>query len=329
MDKLKSNSKQSGVALITAVLIVSIATVASIAIADNYQLNFRRTVTAFNSGQAWSYAKGAEEWAMAVLARDLKDNPYDAYDIDNYWWNNGAPLQFPLPGGYILGNIDDAQGKLNVNALIDHATGKQDKVMYERFERLFTSLGIDVALVGAIQDWIDADTEFTGSRGAEEDVYRGLETAYLPADQLMEDISELRLVHGFDSEIYDLLIPHITALPTSAGVKQPLNLNTASALVLESLDANIPLGAGEGIIEDRNGEPFKNKNDFYNHPRLKSIANLDLTKLRADTADTSTQSSYFILNTKCVIGNSQVKMTSMIHRGGGNKLTIVKRSQNI
>ena len=68
----KSKKKQSGVALITAVLIVALAVVASVSIAENYQLNFRRTVTAFNSGQAWSYAKGAEEWAMAILARDQK-----------------------------------------------------------------------------------------------------------------------------------------------------------------------------------------------------------------------------------------------------------------
>ena len=90
----KSRKKQSGVALITAVLIVALAVVASVSIAENYQLNFRRTVTAFNSGQAWSYAKGAEEWAMAILARDQKDNAgYDAHD--EAWWNNGEPLVFP------------------------------------------------------------------------------------------------------------------------------------------------------------------------------------------------------------------------------------------
>jgi len=42
----KSKNKQSGVALITAVLIVSLAVVASISIAENYELNFRRTITA-------------------------------------------------------------------------------------------------------------------------------------------------------------------------------------------------------------------------------------------------------------------------------------------
>jgi len=40
-------------------------------------------------------------------------------------------------------------------------------------------------------------------------------------------------------------------------------------------------------------------------------------------------SNYFLLNTTCVIGDSRVKMVSMIHRGGGNTLNIVKRSQDL
>ncbi|MGH1536990.1 MAG: type II secretion system minor pseudopilin GspK [Gammaproteobacteria bacterium] len=315
-----SKNKQSGVALITAVLIVALAVVASVSIAESYELNFRRTITAFNSGQAWSYAKGAEEWAKAILARDQKDNTYDAYDVDNSWWNNGQPLVFPLPDGYIEGKLEDAQGKLNVNALI--SGNKVDPKIYKRFERLFNSLGIDPALVGAIKDWIDVDQEFTGSGGAEADIYIGLEPPYLPADQLMEDISELRLVHGVDEDIYNQLLPHVTALPADT----PLNLNTASALVLESLDENIPPGVGEELVSDRNDKPFKQPNDFVSHPSLKNIVTL---KNSINDGPVGVGSDYFLLNTKCVIGDSQVKMVSMIKRGKGNNLNIVKRSQKL
>ena len=312
----RSTHKQSGVALITAVLIVALAVVASISIAESYQLNFRRTVTAFNSGQAWSYAKGAEEWAMAILARDLKDNGgYDGHD--EAWWNNGEPLVFPLPGGLIEGKLDDVQGKLNVNLLIK--SGKPDPVMYKRFERLFASLGINIGLVGAIQDWVDTDQDFTGADGAEADIYIGLEPPYLPADQPMQDISELRLVHGIDEETYYKLLPHITALPNDS----VLNLNTASANVLESLGQNIPQGLGEEIVSEREDKPFKQPNEFVNL--------LTQRGLTADINDgtVGVGSNYFILNTKCVIGNSQVKMVSMIHRGGGNNLKVVKRSQKL
>ncbi len=314
----KSKKKQSGVALITAVLIVALAVVASVSIAENYQLNFRRTVTAFNSGQAWSYAKGAEEWAMAILARDLKDSGgYDGHD--EAWWNDGDPLVFPLPGGLIEGKLEDVQGKLNVNKLM--TGGKPNPVMYKRFERLFASLEINVGLVGAIQDWIDPDRDFTGSDGAERDVYKKLEYAYLPADQPMKDISELRLVHGIDEKIYNKLLPHITALPSDT----ILNLNTASANVLESLGENIPpeQSVGKDIVKEREKKPFKQPNDF--------VTILTQKGYTADINDgtVGVASNYFLLNTKCLIGNSQVKMVSMIHRVGGNNLKVVKRSQKL
>ena len=179
-----SNKNQSGVALITAVLIIAIAVTASVSIASNYQLNFHRTENAFNSGQAWAYAKGAEEWAFAILARDQKDNQanYDAYDES--WWNNNEPLVFPLPNGYIEGKLEDAQSKLNVNTLINQ-DGTVNTTTVTRFERLFSILEIEPGLVGAIVDWIDDDDEFTGSLGAEGDIYIGLENAYLPADRPM------------------------------------------------------------------------------------------------------------------------------------------------
>ncbi len=314
----QSKNKQSGVALITAVLIVSLAVVASISIAENYELNFRRTITAFDSGQAWSYAKGAEQWAKAILARDQKDNTYDAYDTDNAWWNNGAPLVFPLPDGFIEGSLEDAQGKLNINSLLEG--NKPNPIAQLRFERLFTTLEINKGLVGAIIDWIDANPNPTGSDGAEFDIYIGLETPYLPADQPMKDISELRLVHGIDQEIYNKLIPHVTVL---SDANSPLNINTASAEVLETLAPNIRPGLGQELVAEREDKPYKQVGDLQRHPLIQQNG------ITLDTDRLGIKSDHFLLNTKCVIGKSQVKMVSLIHRGAGNNLQIIKRSQKL
>jgi general secretion pathway protein K len=302
--KYPSRNKQGGVALITAVLIVSLAVIASVSIAENYELNFRRTVTAFNSGQAWSYAKGAEEWAMAVLARDAENNNYDAYDVDNAWWNNGQPLVFPLPSGRIEGQLEDAQSKLNVNLLKQGNT--VNTVMKNRFERLFSNLDISPGLVCAIIDWIDSDNSNPEcSEGAEADVYSRLEAPYLPADQPMSDISELRLIHGFTDEMYFKLLPHITAL---TDLNAPLNINTASAEVLETLGPNIPPGVGQELVEERDDKHFSNPQQFVN-----SLTQRGLT---ADIQNSpiAIESNHFLLNTRCVIGNSQVKMVRIIKR---------------
>ncbi len=316
--KHTSRNKQGGVALITAVLIVSLAVIASVSIAENYELNFRRTVTAFNSGQAWSYAKGAEEWAMAILARDQEDSrDYDGFD--EAWWNNNEPLVFPLPSGYIEGKLEDAQGKLNINLLKQGNT--VNNTMKVRFERLFSKLDISPGLVCAIIDWIDSDTSNPECpEGAEADVYSRLEVSYLPADQPMSDISELRLVHGITDEMYFKLLPHVTAL---ADLNATLNINTASAEVLETLGPNIPQGIGQELVEEREDKPFKNPQEFVNF--------LTQRGLTADIQNSpiAVGSNHFLLNTRCVIGNSQVKMVSMIYRGGGNNLRIIKRSQKL
>ena len=257
------HKKQTGIAVITAVLVLAIAATAAVTIAANYQLNFRRTENSIMSSQAWAYAKGGEQWTMAVLGRDLDDNSYDAYDVDNLWWNDGNPLTFPLPGGYIQGKIEDAEGKLNLNKLVE--ANKPNVVMKERVSRLLFLLDMNPDLVCAIIDWIDENTNPECPNGAEQDIYRGLENAYLPADQPMKDISELRLVHGFSQEMYDILLNHVTVLPPD---KSSLNLNTASIEVIASLHTKIDIPLAKQLVKERVDEPYENAVDFLRHPEL-------------------------------------------------------------
>ncbi len=311
---MKTMNQQSGVAVITAVLILALATTAAVAIAAEYQLNMRRSDNAFSSSQAWAYAKGAEQWTMAILARDQEDNTYDGFDEP--WWNNNQSTTFPLPNGYIEGKIEDAQGKLNVNSLMDG--NAINPVMRRRIEQLFVVLEIEPSLVEAIIDWIDGDRTFAGPNGAEYDIYQGLEDPYLPADQPMNDISELRMIHGFSQEIYDKVSPHLTALPSNI----VLNLNTASAEVLASLDPNLTIQVSKEMVDERIEDPYQQLNDFIKHAQEHGVT-------VNETQGITTQSSYFDLHTKAVIGKSQVKMVSTIYRGAGNNLKVLKRSQKL
>lgn len=314
-NKQISKTKQAGVAVITAMLVLAIAATAAISIAENYQLDFRRSENTITNSQAWAYAKGAEQWAMAILARDGNDNSYDG--LDEPWWNNDQSITFPIPGGFIEGKIADAQGKLNLNELVEG--DKVNEAMKQRVSRLFVLLDINPNLVGAIIDWIDTDINPTGFDGAERDIYIGLKFAYLPADQSMADVSELRLIRGFDQEIYDKLTPHVTALPNNAA----LNVNTASAEVLASLHPKITLELANEIVEDREDGPYKQAVDFLRHPFLQTQS------ITIDTFGLSVSSNYFDLDTKAVIGKSKVRLTSTIHRPSGDRLRVVKRSQRL
>src|SRR5215208_3086523 len=134
---MNSPHKSQGVALITALLIVALATVAATSFATQQQLDIRRTGNLIDGDQAWAYAEGGEAWAKLILQRDTKDdqqansNPDDQQansNPDDQQANSATddltePWAQPLPpiklvGGYMIGRITDAQARLNLNNLV-------------------------------------------------------------------------------------------------------------------------------------------------------------------------------------------------------------------
>lgn len=222
MNTLKRNK---GVALITALLVVSLASTTAVSLSTHQQLDIRRTSNLINGDQAWMYAQGAEAWSKAILARDLEENDTDS--LQDSWAQRFPPIE--LPGGMMIGHIEDMQGRINLNNLVDGE--KVNPVTVAQLERLLELLELDKALVPAIVDWLDKDIEATPPDGAEDNYYIGLEHAYMTANQKMANISELRLVKGFDQKTYLRVAPFVSALPTTT----PINVNTAPAAVLASL----------------------------------------------------------------------------------------------
>src|SRR3546814_12107649 len=96
-----------------------------------------------------------------------------------------------------------------------------------QFGELMTLLGIEPgeaqAIAGAAADWIDSDGN-EGRLGAEDNVYRSMQSAYLPANRKMADVSELRAVRGVSPKIYARPKPWVCVLPLADPVK--LNVNT-------------------------------------------------------------------------------------------------------
>ena len=306
-----NESTQRGIALLTAVLVLALAAIAATSIAANHQLSIRRTENAVFGSQAWSYLQGGESWVKVILARDLSDSDTD--HTNESWATTLPPL--PLPGGYISGEISDEQGKINVNNLV--VGDEFDPLTRTRMQRLFALLELDETLVQAIIDWIDPDVEAIPPNGAEDDYYTGLEQPYLASNQTMSHISELRLVKGFTQEIFDIVSPYLTALPT----KTYININTAQDVVIASLSPEISIDAAQTIVEERDEQEFDTLQEFFAHPLLR--------EKRFDQTDLSLQSSYFNLNSKVKIGNSFIRTNSTLHRIDKNNISVIARTPEI
>ena len=115
---------QAGVALITVLLIVFLASITAVSLAALQQLAIRRSTVLLHQQQARLYTLGAEQWAMIILARDRQKNETDHPGEE---WAN-LPPTLPIEGGTITARLTDLQGCFNLNNVWRPAAGEQSSV---------------------------------------------------------------------------------------------------------------------------------------------------------------------------------------------------------
>lgn len=303
-------SRQTGVALLTAMLIAAIATVAAVAMAARQQLDMRRTGNVLDTDQAYLFTLGVESWAKEILARDRRDGEVDHPEED--WATILPPIE--VEGAVVAGRIEDMQGRFNINNLLD-AEGRASEDDVQRFRRLLATLELDEGLADAVVDWIDGDLEPRFPNGAEDTIYLGMAPPYRAANALMESPSELLLVNGFTPEIYAVLAPYVTTLPA----RTPININTASAPVLMALTEGITESDATQLIDERGEKGYQTVEDFLAHPLLK--------ERRQNIASIAVSTSYFMIHAHARFERSQVDLHSLVARSSEARVSVVRRSQ--
>ncbi|MDH5436887.1 MAG: type II secretion system minor pseudopilin GspK [Gammaproteobacteria bacterium] len=308
---MKTFYRQKGIALITAMLIVSLVVITAATLATQQQLDIRRTANVLAQEQAWLYAIGVEDWAKGVLKQDAKKSKHDF--LSESWT---APLRpIDIDGGQLAGLITDEQAKFNLNNLVKD--GKASLPDIERFKRLLITLELDSGLTQAIVDWIDLDQETSFPNGAEDQFYSGLDTPYRTANRPMSDISELRLIKDITGEIYRLLIPHVTVLPEYTSI----NINTATEPVLMSIAAGMSTLGSSSIISDREESGFETLEGFLKHNALAG--------LEVNQTGLSVTSGYFNLASTVKINNSSIKLDSLLARKAtGQVFTLARKRRS-
>ena len=240
-----------GVALITALLITALAASVASNLAWDNALDVRRTMVMLYRDQAIQVAVGSEGWVRSILTDDLAQTQND--HLGEVWATEipALPIDSEAVQGQIFGKIEDLQGRFNVNNLID-GSGQLDQAVFDQFERLLAVLDLDPRLAGVIVDWLDPDQDETIPDGAEDPLYSGFTPAYRTADMSISNITELAAVDGMDRVSFEILLPHVIALPG----RTQINVNTATVAVLQSLGPNIDLGTAEGLLEMRENGGF-------------------------------------------------------------------------
>ncbi|MDG4551993.1 MAG: type II secretion system minor pseudopilin GspK [Candidatus Contendobacter sp.] len=191
---------QAGVALITVLLIVFLASIAATGLATLQQLAIRRTTVLEHQQQARLYTLGAEQEAMILLARDRQRNETDH---PGETWAN-LPSVLPIEGGAITVRLTDLQGCFNLNNLWRPAPGESSPTPNEPKKRGDNTKGKDG---DETQDSADSKPDATAkpnpakpnptpSKPAAPSGKAGLEPAQIKILQRLLENLELRLALG-------------------------------------------------------------------------------------------------------------------------------------
>ena len=303
-------SRKKGVALITVMLIIALATILAVSMSSRQQLNVHRSSNIFNFEQAYQYVLGAELWAQQILKRDQKDNNTDSLQDD--WASSLPPL--PIEGGSMSGHIEDLQARFNINNLV--LNGKVQSLEVDRFKRLLRTLELNEDLSAVIIDWLDENEKVTFS-GAEDNDYLNFSPAYRAANHAMQDLSELILLKDFSFDSYEKLRPFICVLESGTEI----NVNTASAEILSSLVSNLALADAKSLVADRDKNIYKNIDDFLQQPILKQ------TKIKKEGLGVS--SHHFQLNSTAQIDKINIDFTTILRRENDETVIILKRNRGV
>ena len=259
--------QQQGIALITILVMVALATILAATIAKRQANTADNTAYLMRQNQSLLYAKSAEAFFSELLVDDA-DN---AGAVDSLQENWAKPMPtFPVEDGFVSGTLQDESGKFNLNSLVnDEGVPNPQAKLW--FEKLLLRVGLPEKLSEAVIDWQDADEEISGTMGAENSYYQGLPQGYLAANSKFHNVEELKLVRGFEDQKYLQIVDYVSALPAS---DSKVNVNTAPAMLLASLDSKLDINAVEQALQKRqaNLEHFSNINDLWATEPFKQVS---------------------------------------------------------
>lgn len=307
--------QQSGIALITAILVVAIAAIASAAILGSANIAIRRTANLQESEVGWWYATGVEAWVKTILDRDQDENKFDS--LRDVW---AMPVVLPVDEGTIRGGVVDLQGRYNLNNL-----SAPDPNEYEQQVKIFARIlrYAEVAeefqaraIAAAIHDWTDADSEPWGADGIEDSEYLRASPPYRAANRRMAGVSELLAVRGIDKKAYAKLSGLFCALPQYG---TPINVNTAPPAVLLALSSG-PTPELELFLKERLEKPVESQGQISARlgPGFNEVMNM-----------LTVSSSFFMLNAEVFIGSGRTALYSFYFRPSPGNTAVYGRSTDI
>lgn len=317
--------KQRGVALVMAIMIVTLAAITATAITVINQRQIVRTNNIILRDQALQFTLMAEDYVMFLLSTEYENRPdeiktEDVVPIDFLEENIDGILKVDFADiqdsdrFYIEGEIIDLESRININQIntIGQSAGTStagttsetssttpSTILSTLLNLLEIEVNSSTVLRDSINDWTDTNNDTQGSSGAEQYFYLGLEKPYQAANRPILHLSTLRQIRGFeqlDIDQLEALQEKFSALPDDTKI----NINTAQDDVLEAI------GLFESTIENM-VTPYNDVDDFIQEANKQTGK-----KFKAD--DFTVDSNYFLMRVTGVLDKTRIRLNSVIKR---------------
>ncbi len=297
---------QQGIALLTILVMVALATIVVAGIAQQQASTAENTAYLMRQNQSLLYAKSAEAFFSEMLVNDAEN----AGDVDHLQENWAKPMPaFPVEDGTVSGMLHDDSGKFNLNSLVtaDDAVNEKAKLW---FEKILQRVGLPAEISQAVIDWQDENDENAGPMGAELSYYRSLNDSPLPPNTKFHNIAELKSIRGFENGKYRLIEKYVSALPTH---ESTVNINTASAFLLSTIDERLDAVTIEQVLQQRSAklEHFSNVTDLWAIEPFSQVSqeNRDLVN-----SQLGVKSNYFKAQIEVMLSDRKKQFTSDLVR---------------
>ncbi len=303
--------RQRGAALLIAMVILTmVATLASSMVWQQWRAVQVEAAERARVQSAW-ILMGALDWARLILREDARNGGAD---------HLGEPWATPLaearlstflaadqsntddgPEAFLSGSIVDAQSRYNLRNLVDPGTGKVLPAEQAILERLLESISVSPDVAARIAKQLNSATSLVNPAA----------NSPLPP----ESVAELTWL-GIDEATVQLIQPYVVMLP----IRTPVNLNTASAVVLAAVIDKLDLGGAERLVQARQRNHFRSVLDAQNVVG----ANFSLSPDRVGV-----NSSFFELGGRLRLGDRILEERSMVQRRGLDVVTFQRRRVNL
>ena len=302
---------QRGAAIVTALLVVALATVIVSSLFYRESVAIRSIENRATLAQTRWIERAVIDWAKVILRNSHRD-----YDWSGSIWatpvaetqldetvTGGAKVGDSSRQAMLAGRIRDAQARFNVNALVMQDAGSTNTQNGQpgnngqsgnngnsgnnatNAENADVSVAHVVALkrlMGILslpENLVDRILTRVRKVAAQKRQGRsGGEDWVMP----LQRFDDLRDLPGFSDEVMKKLEPHVTVLPSDA---RTVNVNSATAEVLEAVARTWNPASIRSFIANRDVAPARNLSD----PALGLVANSPL-----DTTLVAVKSDYFI-----------------------------------